>query len=339
MVAVSEQEKKDWQKMYDGADPSATDVPEGKYEMVITECEPNPEKFRLVSKVMIIGGSEKEIGKTLIVYDNLASALNIKFFKKKLAALKIAYKNDWEVTYGTDRKSLSTVFVGRVFEGQVKNGDLFQNVYFNKFKKELDSDEFEELMESMGVKSEGKENEEEDQDQDQDESSKFSVGDEVKWVSSKYGDLQGEIKEILEDEEKARVFVEEKDKVLRVSLEKLVRAETDSKNDEEEEEEEEEEESALARGNGSFPKVEKVREMRMPEVRKLLKKFGLKIDKIQSPKEFASGVAGFFHDDTYKPELKEMHPLCVGLGIVWKKGTRPAKVTREIRDKVREVFG
>jgi len=133
--------------------------------------------------------------------------------------------------------------------------------------------------------------------------------------------------------------VESKKTFFRVPLDKLEAVLEEEGEEEEGEGEEEEGSSAASSTNGDgFPEAADVRKMKVMALKKLLKDNGVDIEKVVSPREFAAGVAGFLHEENYRPELKELAPLCKGLGMKYKRGTKPAIVIKQLNKKVQEVF-
>lgn len=352
-MAVNPKERKALEKMWDDAKPTGgVDVPDGDYTFVIVKAKPNmSDKGRpsMQQMLKISEGPEAFVGLEVPVRDNLESADNMGWFKKKLGRLgvEIPNKEDFieQLLNGeTGEGSLAAALVGKKFIGTVKTKNDFLNVYVNKLVGE----------ESVSAG----ETETEDESTAADSEDAIEAGDVVKFVSKNDGPQQGEVVEIVDGGAAARVK-SDAGKTYKLAIEKLTVVYEDAADDEVEEEEEEapakgkakktddeseEEEEAPKSAKGkkkpaAFPSRSEIEELRLPEIKEALEAHGFDIDDIKSPRSFAAGVAGFIEDGKdYMPEITELAPLAAALGVKYKKGDAPKAAVKALLAAVEERF-
>lgn len=337
--------------MWDDAKPTGgTDIPDGDYTFVIVKAKPHmSDKGRpsMQQMLKISEGPEAFVGQEVPVRDNLESADNMGWFKKKLSRLgvEIPNKEDFieQLLNGeTGEGSLAAAMVGKKFLGTVKTKNDFLNVYVNK------------LVGEESVSGGESEAESEDESTAADAGDTIEKGDIVKFSSKNDGPQQGEVLEILEDGAVARVKADTGDKkVYKLPIERLTVVYEEESEEEEVEEspkgkakkddEEEEEEAPKGKGKAAkkaeFPSRSDIEDMRMPDIKEALSEHGFDVDEIKSPRSFAEGVAGFIEDGKdYMPEITELAPLCAALGVKYKKGDAPKAAVKALLNAVEERF-
>lgn len=352
-MAVNPKERKALEKMWDDAKPTGgADIPDGDYTFVIVKAKPNmSDKGRpsMQQMLKISEGPEAFVGQEIPVRDNLESADNMGWFKKKLGRLgvEIPNKEDFieQLLNGeTGEGSLAAAMVGKKFVGTVKTKNDFLNVYVNKLVGE----------ESVSDSSSEDESTEADSGEEA-----VEVGDVVSFTSKNDGAQQGEVLEIIGDAARVKTTTGEK-KTYKLPIDKLtivyeeeseeeVEEEEEApkgkakKADADEESEEEEEEAPKAKGKpkkpAAFPSRSEIEEMRLPEIKEALAEHGFDADDVKSPRSFAAGVAGFVEDGKdYMPEITELAPLCAALGVKYKKGDAPKAAVKALLAAVEERF-
>ena len=307
-MSVNPKEKKMLQEMWTGAESAAgTDIPDGTYQFEIVSArfhmtDKNKPTFK--TKVKVTGGDEEYIGQSFETNDNLETKENMGWFKRKLRKLNITITDDFDdIIDGAVAEEME----GLVFEGQVKTKNDFMNLYVNRLIGEAgkvsDDDDGEE--EKPKAKKAAKEEEEEETEEA--ESSELTEGDQVTWGDGK----EGEIVEILEDDGKARVKLED-DSIVRVKLDLLSKAEKSEKGDKEEETKDDEESIEL-------PDAEDVEDMKAPDVRKVLKSLGFDPGDIKDPRGVLHSFCALAGDEKAKLDLSEIKPLADALEVELKK--------------------
>jgi hypothetical protein len=334
-MAVDKKERALLQDNWDNAEAtSGVDLPDGTYQFEIKKKVGDKvtgfqwsggakRKPTFKTQLKVKGGAEEYVGTELEVNDNLETAENMGWFKKKLNRLNVELPEDiGDVIDGT----IAEAMIGKVFEGQVKTKNDFINVYVNRLMGEADE--------------EAGESEDEDEDKpakkakdDEEESSDIEVGTRVAW-----GDKEGEVLEILEDEKKARVQTDD-EKKYRVDLDKLEVVKAEKEEEEEEEEKpkgkkkgEEEEEESEGTDEFEVPEPDDVEEMAASDVKKALKALDFDAAELKQPRAVLKAFCALAHDEDAELELSEVTALAGALDITPKKG-ESIKVTRAALSK------
>lgn len=321
---VNRKEKEMLQEGWSKSKAITSEVPDGTYQFEIVEAnyvvsQQGRPNFKLIYK--ITGGNEDFIGKTVTDNNNLETAENMGWFKRKLIKLNIMVPEEFEeIMDGT----LAEELVGKHFEGQVKTKNDFLNVYINRLTgesttKEDDDDDMENYNKNH-------------------ENTDLEVGDNVEWNGK-----TGKIIEILEDD-KARVEKED-GKVTRVKLEKLTKIE-EEEDDQEQEEEEEEDDGEKEKKEDSepdeiqIPEPSEIENMNAREVAKNLKDLGYDAKKIPN----ARGVLRAYCDIAHNGKdavlnASEIKPLSTLLGLKLKVNTPIKKVKAAIVKEISDLLG
>jgi preprotein translocase subunit YajC len=325
-MAVNPKDKKELQKNWEGAEESGGgDLPDGTYQFKIKGArfhmtEKGKPQFK--TKIEVVGGDEEFQGKELEVNDNLETSENMGWFKRKLRRLNIEVPESVdEITDG----DVADAMEGKVFEGQVKTKNDFMNVYVNR----------------LIVDGEGKGSHEEEEDDDDDKkgknkkdesSNEIEEGSRVTWGGGK----EGEVIEIDEDDEEARVRKDD-DTVVRVALNKLELVEK-----EEEEKEEEEESDKKGKKNSEeleLPSADEVEDMKMPAVKEALEELGFDVDEIENARGVLRGFCALAEDPKAKLNLDEVKPLASALEVKLTKGDSLKDQSKAIGKAVAERLG
>lgn len=267
-MAVNKKTKKLLQGMWDEAeDMPESSIPDGKYQFKILEAAfgmSSSDKPMIASEIEVVGGNEDFIGETLKIFDNLETGENMSWFKKKLNKLGIELPEDFdEIIDG----SVSKEMTGIVFDGQAKSKDGFFNVYVNKVVSKEDSGEEEESEEST-----------EEETIEKKDLVTFTFKGEKK---------EGEVLEVLEDEEKIRIKEDKTNKKFKVAADK-VELKFDEGEESEESEEGEEEESSE---ESNFPSVKEVKKFKKDDAIEALQALGIETDELKKPKDVCMTLA------------------------------------------------
>jgi len=319
-MAINKKEKKTLQGMWEDAPETGgmMVVPDGKYHFKITNAKFTMEsgKPQMATSLKVVGGDEEYVGEEFDIKDNLETGENMGWFKNKLNRLNVDIPESFdEIIDGTVSKEMR----GKVFEGQVKTKGGFQNVYVNKLvtsdddeevKEEPEDGSEEELKEEEPeeeIEEELKEEEPEEEIEDADEE-RIEVDDEVTWTS-KGKKVTGTVLEVIEDEGKARVKLEDDKKVYRVQLDLLSPV---YEGDDGEEPEEDGEDDSGGNDGDEWPEPDAAKKFKKDAISKLLEKVGLKGD-IKGGKSVAVTIAKIKHEENVtKDELAE---ACKAFGL------------------------
>lgn len=354
-MAVNAKERVALEKMWDEAKATGgVDLPDGDYTFLTVKAKPNVSDKGMPSfqsVVRIVGGPEAFIGQEVPVRDNLGSADNMGWFKKKLARLGIEIPAKDEMVRQLLNKdegegSVAAAMLGKKFSGQAKTKNDFLNIYVNKL---IGTEEVTESVARANGAAKGKAAQAEESETDGADA--IEVEDTVKFVSKNDGPQQGVVLELFEGGKVARVQVTDDDgetyggKVYKLPTERLTIVYEDDAKAETADEVEETEEAApktAAKGKAkrkAFPTKSEIEDMRLPELKETLGEHGFDVDDIKSPRSFAAGVAGFIEDGKdYQPELSELPALCAGLDIKYKKGEAPKAAIKALRETIEERF-
>lgn len=361
-MSVNAKERVALEKMWDESKASGgADLPDGDYVFLIVKAKPNMSDKGMPSfqsVVRVVDGAEAFVGQEVPVRDNLGSADNMGWFKKKLARLGIEIPAKDEMIRQLMNKddgegSVAAAMVGKKFSGQCKTKNDFMNIYVNKL---LGTEEVEAAPAATnGAAAKGKAAAASDDETDSGDD-KIEVDDTVKFVSKNDGDQQGVVLELLEGGKVARVQATDDDgktyegKIYKLPAERLTIVYEDGAADEttEESETEEETEEAPAKGKAAakgkakkaaFPTRAEIEDMRLPDLKETLGEHGFDTDDIKAPRQFATGVAGFIEDGKdYQPELAELPALCAALEVKYKKGEAPKAAIKALRETIEERF-
>lgn len=179
-MALSAKERKALDKMWKGASDSQgsnIDAPDGQYQFKITKASfktTQNGKPGVNTEVKIVGGDEDYVGVKGKFRDNLETANNMGWFKRKIKRLGLRIpKSIGDIVDGPLLERL----VGLVYDGQLVTKDDFQNVYVNKLVKKSrknkeedeDEEEYEEDEDEEDEDEEEDDTEEEDEDEDDEE--------------------------------------------------------------------------------------------------------------------------------------------------------------------------
>ena len=336
-MAVNPKEKKALQSMWEKASaPASADIPDGEYEFVILTAKPhvtNGGKPQIKMRMRIVGGNESFVGTEIDQVQNLETQENMGYFKKMLARLRVDLPESIEDVLSEDGVAAS--LVGKKFAGTAKTKGEFVNVYVNRLLGEMTADELEQGGESAAEETPAEETAEEPASE-----GGIAVGSAVTFTSKVDGDLEGEVRELLEEEgvEKARVYVESTNKVYKIGVEKLTPKEADTEETPAEEETEETTEEAEGETSNGFPSVKQLTGMKLPDLKQALADAEFDIKKIAQPREFAVGLSGLLHDKKFLPQVTQLATLCAQLGLKYNKGAKPAIVVGELRKKALARF-
>ena len=140
-MAVDPKEKRKFSEMFDEAEAAGSDIPDGTYQFKVigaefaweTKKDGSKGRPQFHQELEVVAGDEEYVGKKLKTRDNLETAENIGWFKKKLQRLNLRADGD-EVQVGT----LAEQIVGKVFEGQAKTKNDFLNIYVNRLLSEAE---------------------------------------------------------------------------------------------------------------------------------------------------------------------------------------------------------
>lgn len=164
-MALSAKERKALDKMWKGSNEnmgSNIDAPDGQYQFKITKASfktTQNGKPGINTEVKIVGGDKDYVGIKGKFRDNLETAENMGWFKRKIKRLGLRIpKSISDIVDG----SLLEGLIGLVFDGQLKTTNDFQNLYVNKL-----------------VKKSQKHQEEDDNDDDPDDDEDDDDNDEV----------------------------------------------------------------------------------------------------------------------------------------------------------------
>ncbi len=300
-MSVNPKERKMLQAMWAGAeDATGADLPDGTYQFKILSARfhfTDKAKPTFKTKIKVTGGDQEYLGKELEINDNLETGENMGWFKRKLRRLNITVTEDMDDIIDG---AVAGEMEGKVFEGQVKTKNDFVNVYVNRLISEGSATD---------EKTDDRDEKEEAEDKEE-KTSGLSEGDKVTWGDGKTGELV----EILEDEGKARVRLQD-NSVVRVKLGALSLAEADEAEEKEETEEKEESDEVV------LPDPEDVEDMKAPAIRTVLKGLGFDPSDIKDPRGVLKAFAALAADPDAKIELSEVKPLADALDIKVEKGT------------------
>lgn len=300
-MSVNAKEKKMLQELWNKAETAGgIDIPDGTYQFEILSArfhmtEKGKPTFK--TKLKVAGGDEDYIGKEFEINDNLETVINQGFFKRKLRKLNITVPEDFsEITDG----DIADEMEGKVFEGQVATKNDFVNVYVNRLVSDHDGEDRPSKKEEKEIAEEQEEKEEVEAS-----SNKIAEGDAVTWGDGK----SGKVVEILEDDGKARVELED-ETIVRVKLDLLKKDEV--KEDEAEEEEEEGETFEL-------PSADDVEGMKAADVRKALESLDFEPSDLKDARGVLHAFCTLAEDEDAKIELSEVAPLAAALEVTFKK--------------------
>lgn len=340
-MAVTPKEKKMLQEMWNKSQSGGQGLPDGTYQFEITGARfhlSNKQRPQFKTKLKVVGGEEEFKGQELEINDNLETAENMGWFKKKLQRLNIAQTEDFdEVIDGTVADQMK----GKVFEGQVKTKNDFLNVYVNRL-----------IADSAGTAS-SKDEEEEVEDTKGEAASEIEEGSEVKWGNGK----TGTVVEVLADDNQARVKKED-GTVVRVALNLLS---INDETEEEEVEETEEEDKAPAKGKKAkdvdedeeseeeeesenekefeVPEPDAVEDMKAGQVKDALSELGFEASDIKNARAVLHAFCTLAHDPKAKIQLEEIAPLSAALEVVVKKGAQFKDTLKALSAAVQERLG
>jgi hypothetical protein len=133
--AVSKRELAQLKKAWAEADLQGQDqgdLPDGRYQFEVVSAEigkAGSGRLQCAFTQKVVGGDDELIDEEVTVYDGLDKPESIGWFKRKLIRLGFG---DYDLDdYDTVGEILGEL-PGTVFEGQVKHGDGFMNLYVNK---------------------------------------------------------------------------------------------------------------------------------------------------------------------------------------------------------------
>lgn len=330
-MSVSAKDKKTLQEMWNKSETAGQDLPDGTYQFQVASArfhmtEKGKPTFK--SKLKVVGGDEEFVGKELEINDNLETAENMGWFKKKLQRLNITITEDFEeVMDGTVADQLK----GKIFEGQVKTKNDFMNVYVNRLVGESD------VAESVSKESDEVVEKEESE-------SSIEEGTTVTWNGK-----TGTVIEVLADDNQARVKKED-GSVVRVALNLLSVSEEAEEVVEEEEEEapkkgakkkddEEAEEDSEEEGAFEVPDPDAVEEMKNSDMKKALSELGFEASAIKNPRAVLHAFCTLAHDPKAKIQLEEVSPLAAALEVTVKKGAQFKDTVKVLSEAVQERLG
>ena len=216
-----------------------TEVPDGRYLAHLTGAQIGESKSsgRLqIQWTWTIADGEFE-GDTKLDFDGLETEDNLVFLGRKLA--RFSYELPEDITAISDilDELIEKRPLARI---RLKTRGEFQNVYVDKLMRSVDGDEdtddsndvgsdddvedadggvVEEPEEESDDESDNESDDESDDDESDDEEQEVEVGMRV-IASTKKGDAPGEIVEIIEDEGKVRVHLDE-GRTVKISVDKL----------------------------------------------------------------------------------------------------------------------
>lgn len=305
-MSVNPKEKKMLQELWNKAEMAGgIDIPDGTYQFEILSArfhmtEKGKPTFK--TKLKVSGGDEDYIGKEFEINDNLETVINQGFFKRKLRKLNITVPEDFNEIIDGD---LADEMEGKVFEGQVATKNDFVNVYVQRLISDNDGEERSSKKEAKEDVEEKEENEENEESKES--SNEISEGDEVTWGDGK----SGKVVEILEDDGKARVELED-ETIVRVKLDLLKKGEV--KKEEEDEESEDEESETF-----ELPSADDVEGMKAADVRKALESLSFDPSDLKDARGVLHSFCTLAEDKDAKIELSEVAPLAAALEITFKK--------------------
>jgi len=350
-MAINASEKKALQTMWDNAKaPGSVDLPDGKYEFVIVKAKPVIGKATAIKQVLeVTGGHSDYIGEHVDLWDRLESEDNMGWFKKKAAILGITIPKDIELVFGESDVdgSICQQLLGKKFEGAVVTKKDFLNIYCNRFIEDVDLDELtngddaedDADQHKPGNGANGKHDPEPEPNGKDEKPEEIEEDDAVTFLL-KGKKIEGTVVELVEDGTKARVKTDKG--TYKLACDKLEIVYDDSPEPEPEPdvepEPEPEPEPEDEPGNKSFPTPEEISELRMPAIRKALKAANLDPDDIAKVRELAMAVAGFMHEENYKPEVTQLKQLCKTFAIKSKKGIKPGALVKLIGKAVQKHF-
>lgn len=323
-MAVNPKEKKMLQEMWAGAeDASGADLPDGTYQFEILSArfhmtDKNKPQFK--TKIKVVGGDEEYVDKELEINDNLETKENMGWFKRKLRRLNITVTDDFDdIIDGTVAEEME----GKTFEGQVKTKNDFLNVYVNRLVSDADGAKTKNKDDDED-KGDKKKEEAEDEDKKSKSKAAFEEGDIVTWGDGN----EGEVIEILEDDGKARIKLED-ETIKRVKLDEL----------------EKKEEKAGKKGedkSGTFelPAADEVEDMKAPKVREALEELGFEPEDMKDPRGVLRAFCALAEDgEDAELELSEIKPLADALEIELDKGMKMEKQIKALSKGVAEKLG
>lgn len=327
-MALNKRERAALKKMFTDSKKEMAgglDLPDGVYAFKILKKGTKfvmTGKFRFETAVEVTGGDEDYIGIKGVVSDNLESAQNWAWFRRKLERLHIKNVSVESLESGELAESMA----GRTFEGQVKEKDGFVNLYVNKLVGD-------------GVSS---------NDDDDDEVSKeIEVGSEVS-VSDEEGDWGGEVVSIDEEAETITVLYAEDGEEYEVDasdvfLEEDVQDENqedldDSEGEEESDDDDDEDEDAEEddnEGELTFPEnVSASKRMSKSNAQELLE--ALEVDPTSNPKAIvALMVRGYDGDEEIA--IKDLRLVAKALGLDT-KGVSKGDLLNEVQSTTSELL-
>ena len=237
------QQIKDYDKAVSEADSIVSGVPDGRYQMKIESADFGESKngrLQVIVKGSIVGHEEQE-GENLVSFMGLEG----QSLPYTAATLK---RLGYEMEGDSPEELLEIISQlgesGVVVNVQVKDG--FTNVFgpASDLGEVSESNEDQEQPEEQPEETESEEEEEESESESPNE---VTEGKKVKWTGKDGTDQEGEVLEILEEENKARIEIEG-GKIVRIGIDRLSVVETEESEEEsdeipEEPESEEEEEN------------------------------------------------------------------------------------------------
>ena len=325
-MAINPRRKAELEGMWDSAEEAGgSGLADGTYQFKILKGEfkqTSSDKPCFKMLLEVTAGEESAIGETLEINDNLETAVNMGWFKSKLARLNISIG---DLTFAdVENGTLGEQLKGKVFEGQAKTKGGFLNVYVNRLigegasvddedEKEVEEEEKPKSKKAKPVKEEEETESETEEVSEDDDSQAFEEGDQVTWNGK-----VGEVVEVCKGVDEGLVRVKKEDgSIVRVKIESLEKAgEEETEEEEKEEEKEEQEEDQFA-----LPSVDEVSDMSAKDVKDALKKLGMDASAIKNPRGVLSSFCAFANDPAAKIELSEVVPLQAALGIKLAKGT------------------
>jgi hypothetical protein len=357
-MSVNAKDKAALQKNWDDAEAAkGSELPDGTYQFQVIKKTGKGDKtgFALTGKdkpvfktaLKVVGGDEEYMGQELYINDNLETAENMGWFKRKLSRLNVPLPEDIsELTDG----EVADAMIGKKFEGQVKTKNDFMNVYVNRLLGEAEGDD-------------------EEDDSKGGESKEIEEGDRVKWKSH-----EGVVVRIKDDgtvvfkDDEGEKWKADKDDVKIVeadeddedededddedSDDKEDKKEEDSEDDdededdedekkEEDEDEEDEDDEDEDEDDEEFvvPEPDDVVDMPASKVKAALKTLGIKAEKVKNPRAVLKAFCTLAHDDKAKLDMSEISPLASALGVELEKGQPIKETLKQLAKAVQKKLG
>ncbi len=207
---------KTWKKAQERSKTEGFDgatLDDGRYKTVLADCELNESqasnRLQVKFQFKITSGDSKD--ESIYMYQGVEDEDGQMYLDRILRKFGIAVPDDLsEIPALCDALKEAAPEV-RV---QLKTKDDNQYCYVDRLLSELNLKDFESHEE--GDDDEGTE----EDDDGSEEEGEIEVGSRVSFESKKYGELEGEVLELLEDDEKARVKADN-GKTIRIATEKL----------------------------------------------------------------------------------------------------------------------